>query len=414
MSKQAASESGDPSVGPAVAFTLGRLPRITFGPGAIGAVPGLVAGHGRRVLLVTGRGSFAASGRLAALEAGLADAQVQLVGRASVASEPGPDDIDMAVAAWGSAGVEVVLGIGGGSAIDAAKAIAGLLGTGDPVRAFLEGFPGQRPYHGPAVPVVAVPTTAGTGSEATRNAVISLRGPEGFKRSFRDEQLVPADAVVDPDLLTGLPLPAIAFNGLDALTQLLESYVSQRAGPLTDALALDGLAAIRDGLVAWHREPEGPSAGAARARTAYGALLSGICLANAGLGAVHGLAAPLGGLLPIPHGAACGAILWQTTAATITALTEREPGSPALARYATLGRLLGELPAGTTDEAARTGLVRTLRDWTAVLGTPGLASFGLTDEGVRVVVTGARGSSMRTHPVTLTDDELAGILRASL
>jgi len=413
MSAPLTGRAGGAGVMSAMAFTLGRLPRITFGAGSMAAVPGIVAGHSRRVLLVTGRGSLARSGRLAALESGLAEAGVSLVGRVAVPAEPGPEDIDGAVAAWSGSDVGVVLGVGGGSALDAAKAIAGLVRTGDPVRTHLEGFAEQRPYRGPAVPVVAVPTTAGTGSEATRNAVISLRGADGFKRSFRDEQLVPADAVVDPDLLCGLSPASIAFNGLDALTQLLESYVSQRAAPVTDALALDGLAAIRDGLPAWHREPDGVAAPAARARTAYGALLSGICLANAGLGAVHGLAAPLGARLPIPHGAACGAVLWQTTDATIRVLADREPESPGLARYATLGRVLAGLPADTADERARDALVAVLRAWVEELGVPGLATFGLDEVGIEAVVAGSRGSSMRTHPVTLTDDELAGILRAS-
>jgi alcohol dehydrogenase len=396
------------------AFSLGRLPRITFGPGSFASVPGVVAGLGSRVLLVTGQGSFARSGRSAMLEGGLAEEGVALVGRVAVPAEPGPSDVDLAVAAWAEAGVEVVLGVGGGSAIDAAKAIAGLLRTGDPVRVHLEGFPDTRPYLGPAVPVVAVPTTAGTGSEATRNAVITLRGDDGFKRSFRDEQLVPAHAVVDPDLLAGLPRASIAANGLDALTQLLEAYVSLRASPVTDALALDGSRSVRDGLLAWHRDPSGDGAPRARAAVAYGALLSGICLAHAGLGAVHGLAAPLGGWLPIPHGVACGAVLWQTVEVTVRALRDRAPGSPALLRYATLGRVLGALPATTTDDEAVARLVWTLQRWTATLAVPGLASFGLDAAGVERVVAGARGSSMRTHPVELTDGELEAILRASL
>jgi len=401
------------SITGSTAFALGRLPRITFGAGSMGTLPAIVARHGGRVLLVTGQGSFAASGRRAALESGLAASGVTLVGAVAVASEPGPEDIDAAVVAWREADVAVVLGVGGGSALDAAKAIAGLLRTGDPVRVHLEGFADQRPYVGPAVPVVAVPTTAGTGSEATRNAVISRRGPDGFKRSFRDEQLVPADAVVDPDLLAGLSGASIANNGLDALTQLLEAYVSQKAGPVTDALALDGLAAVRDGLLAWHRDPEGPGAPAARSRTAYGALLSGICLANAGLGAVHGLAAPLGAVRPIPHGAACGSVLWQTTDITIRALTDREPGSPALGRYATLGRVLAGLALSTPDYVAREALVDALRGLVEALGVAGLASFGLDDAVIATVVAGSRGSSMRTHPIALTDADLTAILRAA-
>jgi len=395
-------------------FALGRLPRVSFGPGSFAQVPAVVAGHGRRALLVTGARSLAASGRRNALVAGLEAAGVEIVGEVAVAGEPGPALVDRAVAANRDAAVEVVLGVGGGSVLDAAKAIAGLLRTGTSILDHLEGVGPQLPYPGPAVPLVAVPTTAGTGSEATRNAVISERGPEGFKRSFRDERLVAADAVLDPDLLAGATAEGIAANGMDALTQLLESYVSLRAGPVTDALALAGLEAARDGLLAWHADPDGPGAPAARERMALAALLSGICLAHAGLGAVHGLASPLGALFPVPHGAACGATLAAVTAVNIGALAERDPDCPALARYAVLGRLLGRLPAAASDRDARGALVIALSDLTASLSIPRLREFGINEEDVPTIVAGSRGSSMRTNPVTLTDEELAAVLRATL
>ena len=398
---------------PTPPFTLGRLPRIEFGLGAVARVPAIVAGHGRRVLLVTGGRSLAASGRRETLLAGLRLAGVEVVGEVTVTGEPSPALVDEAVESHRGGGVDVVLGIGGGSALDAAKAIAGLLRTGTSVLDHLEGLARQLPYPGPAVPLVAVPTTAGTGSEATRNAVLTERGPQGFKRSFRDERLVPADAVVDPDLLAGSGRELIAANGLDAVTQLLESYVSLRAAPITDALALDGLAATRDGLIAWHNEPNGPNAPAARARMAYAALLSGICLANAGLGAVHGLAAALGARFPIPHGIACGATLAAATAANVTALEARDPGSPALARYAVLGRLLADLPADVGDEPARAALIATIDRWSATLAVPRLGSFGLDEADIAAVVADSRGSSMRTNPVVLDDAELTGILRRS-
>ncbi|OGO57393.1 MAG: alcohol dehydrogenase [Chloroflexi bacterium RBG_16_72_14] len=396
------------------AFTLGRLPRIEFGAGAFGRVPGVVARHGSRALLVTGRRSLEAAGRRDVLVEGLLAAGVEPVGAVTVGGEPSPALVDGAVAAHRGNGVEVVLGIGGGSVLDAAKAIAGLLHTATSVTDHLEGVGAQLPYPGPAVPLVAVPTTAGTGSEATRNAVISERGPGGWKRSFRDERLVAADAVVDPDLLAGLPPVAISTNGMDALTQLLEAYLSLRAGPMTDALALAGLASARDGLLAWHADPDGPGAPAARSRMAYAALLSGICLAHAGLGAVHGLASPLGALFPVPHGAACGATLAAVTAANIGALADREPGSPALARYAALGRLLAELPATTPDVEARRALVITLTAWTAALEVPRLRAFGVGEADIEAIVADARGSSMRTNPIVLTDHELASVLAACL
>ena len=396
------------------AFTLGRLPRIAFGAGGFGHLPEVVARHGSRTLLVTGRRSLESSGRRDALHEGLRAAGVELVGDVAVAGEPSPALVDGAVAAHREDDVEVVLGIGGGSVLDAAKAIAGLLRTGSSVLDHLEGVGAQLPYPGPAVPLVAVPTTAGTGSEATRNAVISERGPGGWKRSFRDERLVAADAVVDPDLLARLAPVAIATNGMDALTQLLEAYCSLRAGPVTDALALAGLAAARDGLLAWHADPDGPDAPAARSRMAYAALLSGICLAHAGLGAVHGLASPLGALFPVPHGAACGATLAAVTAANIGALAEREPASSALARYAALGRLLAGLPPETPGPEARRALVITLTAWTAALEVPRLRAFGVGEADIPAIVADARGSSMRTNPVVLTDDEIGAVLAACL
>ena len=399
---------------PPGAFALGRIPRITFGPGSFARAPEIVGAHGSTVLLVTGGRSLAASGRLEVLVGGLSAAGVSVAGTVTVAGEPSPAVVDAAVAASRDRAVDVVLGIGGGSVLDAAKAIAGLLRTGTSVLDHLEGVGPQLPYSGPSIPFVAVPTTAGTGSEATRNAVITQRGPAGFKRSFRDERLVAADAVVDPDLLAGADPVQIAANGMDAVTQLLEAFVSTKAGPLTDALALAGLAAARDGLLAWHADPDGPAAPPARSRMAYAALLSGICLAHAGLGGVHGLASPLGAQLPIPHGVACGATLAGVTAANVTALETREPASPALARYAALGRLLARLPEAAPDDEARAALVATLMAWTGVLAMPGLRAFGLDEGGIPAIVADARGSSMRTNPVVLTDQELAEVLLAAL
>ncbi len=396
------------------AFSLGRLPRITFGAGSLDRLPAIAAAHGHRAMLVTGGRSLAASGRLEAMLAGLGSADVEVVAQVAVGGEPSPAVVDEAVASGRGVDPELVIGIGGGSVLDAAKAIAGLLRTGTSITDHLEGVGAQVPYPGPAVPLVAVPTTAGTGSEATRNAVISERGPDGYKRSFRDERLVAADAVVDPDLLEGLAPVAIATNGMDAVTQLLESYVSLRAGPVTDALAIAGLEAARASLLSWHADPQGPDAGAVRSRMAYAALLSGICLAHAGLGAVHGLASPLGARFPVPHGAACGTTLAAVTAVNVSALADREPGSPALARYAFLGRVLANVPATATDREARAALVTTLTDWTAVLRMPRLRTFGVTAADIPAIVDDARGSSMRTNPIVLTDEELAAILEASL
>jgi alcohol dehydrogenase len=395
-----------------VRFRVGRLPRIEFGSGRFELVPGIVAEHGRRAALVTGERSFRASGRWPWL-LGELDSRSVAVETVTVSGEPSPDLIDDAVARLRPVGLEVVIGIGGGSVLDSAKAIAGLLRTGTSVRDHLEGVGPGLPYPGPSVPFVAVPTTAGTGSEASRNAVLSERGPYGFKRSFRDERLVASDAIVDPDLLAGSPPAGIAANGMDALTQLLESYVSIRASPFTDALARSGLAAARDGLLAWHADPDGPAAPAAQGRMAYAALLSGICLANAGLGVVHGLAAPLGAYFPVPHGAACGAVVAAGVEANVRALGTREPDGVGLAKLAEAGRLLtGDHVLD--DRAARSALVELLRGWQVSLGVPGLAAWGVTPADADRLVAGSRGSSMSTNPIRLTDDEIGEVVRASL
>jgi len=400
--------------GPVPAFGIGRLPRITFGAGASAQLPAIVARHGRRVLLVTGGRSYSQSPQRAQLEAGLRASGVTLVGSTSVSGEPGPADVEGPVTRFRDEAVEVVLGVGGGAVLDTAKAIAGLLRSRTELMDHLEGVGRGLPYAGPAVPVVAVPTTAGTGSEATRNAVITQRGADGYKRSFRDESMVPADAVVDPDLLATAPRSLIAANGLDALTQLLESFTSRKATPFTDALARDGLASVRTGLLTWHRDPDGPDAVAARSHMAYAALLSGICLANAGLGAVHGFASPLGAQLPIPHGMACGTVLWPVTRANITALAERDPGSPALAKYAEAGRILAGLPADSSDEAARMSLLEVLHDWVTALEIPALSAYEMTAARIPLIVGDSPGSSMASNPIALTDVELSAILRVAL
>jgi len=220
--------------------------------------------------------------------------------------------------------------------------------------------------------------------------------------------LVADYAIVDPDLLAGCPPDLIAANGMDAFTQLLEAYVSARANPVTDALALAGLAAVRDGLFAWYRGGEDAAAG--RARMALAALLSGICLAQAGLGSVHGLAQPLGSLFPIPHGVVCGTLVAAATRVNCEAMQARTPGHPALVKYALVGRLLGADPSA--DEAsARHYLLSTLEEWTQLLNLPGLSALGVAEADFARIVVNSRGSSMKTNPVELQDAEVERILR---
>jgi len=388
------------------AFSLARLPRIEFGAGRIGLLPELAAGYGSRVLLITGAQTFRATPAWAWLLDGLRKRDL-VWDSMQVNGEPSPQLVDAAVAEFQDGGHDVVIGIGGGSVLDAAKAIAGLLRVGDSVMEYLEGVGPEKPYRGPTTPFIAVPTTAGTGSEATKNAVLSQPGADGFKKSFRDERLVPEYAVVDPDPLASCPPELIAANGMDALTQLIESYLSLRANPCTDALAISGLRAARDGLLPWH-EGTGDAA-AARSRMAYAALISGITLAQVGLGSVHGLAAPMGAFFPIPHGVVCGTLVASATQVNIEALQARDPDGPALARYARLAEILCARRI-REPAAAWADLVALLQDWTERLRLPRLARYGVTAGDIPRIVAHSRGSSMKTNPIVLTDDEIARVL----
>jgi alcohol dehydrogenase len=393
------------------AFSIARLPRIEFGAGAFSRVPDIVARYGRQVMLVTGSRSFPSTPQWDDLLTTFEARDVTWY-HVSVDGEPSPQLVDDTVAAYAGTEIDVVLGVGGGSALDAAKAIAGLLRVQCSVTDYLEGVGPERPYQGPAVPLIAAPTTAGTGSEATKNAVLSIPGRDGYKKSFRDEQLVAKYAVVDPDLLATCPPRVIAANGMDALTQLLESFVSLRANAFTDALAVSGLEAVRDGLLPWY-DGGAQDTAVARARMAYAALLSGITLAQCGLGSVHGLASPLGAFHPIPHGVVCGTLVATCTAVNIDALRARAPDSVALDKYAeAAGILCGQ--SFSSREAAWRALVYLLAEWTERLALPRLGDYGLEANGLDHVVAHARGSSMKTNPVLLTDAEIKACLEERL
>ncbi|MCP5424147.1 MAG: iron-containing alcohol dehydrogenase [Gammaproteobacteria bacterium] len=388
-------------------FSIARLPRIEFGAGVIAKLPELLAHYGERTLLVTGARAFQSSSHWQTLSAGLERAGVTWE-HLQVTDEPSPSLVDTAVQRWHGAGIQSVAGIGGGSVLDAAKAIAGLLPSGDTVMNYLEGVGAGKDYQGPALPFVAAPTTAGTGSEATKNAVLSERGPQGFKRSFRHDLLVPQYALVDPDLLATCPPRQIAANAMDALTQLLESFVSSRANPITDALAESGLNAVREGLFAWYEN--GPDAAAGRSCLAYAALLSGISLAQAGLGSVHGLASPLGAYFPIPHGEVCGTLVAAASRINIDAMREREPDNPARDKYARAGNILtGRLHQNPRN--AREALVLVLKEWTERLELPKLRSYGVEEADFPRIVAHSRGGSMKTNPILLSDEEVTEILR---
>lgn len=385
------------------AFSISRLPRIVFGAGRIKELPDLAASYGKNVLIVTGKQSFTSTPRWSVLLEALADKGFNWQ-HFIVSGEPSPTLVDDAVSQFKDKNIQVVIAIGGGSVLDAAKAIAGLLPHGNSVLDHLEGVGKNIAYKPPSVPFIAVPTTAGTGSEATKNAVLSEQGENGYKKSFRDDCLVPEYALLDPDLLASCSPELIAADGMDAFTQLLEAYVSAKANPLIDAIAYSGLEAVKHGFfAAFQGEAEG------RAAMAYAALLSGIALAQVGLGSVHGLASPLGAYFPIPHGVVCGTLVGAATEVNIQALQDRDPSHPALAKYATVGRLFTDKPE-LNDEEARAALIDLLNAWTECLPLPRLTQFGITSEHLALIVANSRGSSMQTNPIVLSDAEIERIL----
>lgn len=375
-------------------FDFATAGRVVFGAGRAADLPAVVAPLGSRVLVCTG----SRPGRHAALLSSLEVPQVV----STVDAEPTVERVRAVTQAAREHGADVVLGIGGGSVLDLAKTVAMLLGNGGDPLDYLEVVGRGLPIGRPSVPFVAVPTTAGTGSEVTANAVLTDTG-HGVKASVRSPLMLAQVALVDPLLTVDCPPAVTASSGLDALTQCLEPLVSVRANPVTDALAREGLRRAGSGL---RRAYADGSDVAARTDLAVCALSGGMALANAKLGAVHGFAGVLGALTGVPHGMACAAFLVPVVEANLRALRERAPASPALDRYAEAARLLtGDPDASTVD-----GL-DWLRGTVAMLGVPPVRVD--PSDAQTVVDRVARASSTQGNPVELSTDELHAVLEAA-
>jgi alcohol dehydrogenase class IV len=384
-----------------VNFEFATATRIRFGAGALRDLGTVARGCGRRALIVTGRHPERAERVLDLLAAENIAATVF-----ALEGEPSTDAVVAAAAQARAAGCDLVVGFGGGSAIDAAKAVSALLTNPGDLLDYLEVVGRAQPLTRAAAPCLAVPTTAGTGAEVTRNAVLASPAHR-VKVSLRSPLMLPRLAVVDPELTRDLPPELTATTGLDALTQLIEPYVSCRANPLTDGLCAEGIRrAARSLAPAFH---DGGNA-AAREDMALASLLGGLALANAGLGAVHGFAAPIGGMFPAPHGAVCAALLPGVMAANLKAARARQPDGETLRRYTEAARLLtGDSSAGSDDG------VRWVRALVNELGIPPLRTYGITSGHLPdLVAKAAQASSMKANPLPLTPDELAGILSEAL
>lgn len=381
-------------------FEFATATRIVFAPGALKKLPAIAREFGTRALIVTGRNTARAMPAIRALEdAGMA---CQIF---SVDGEPTVESVRQgARAARGN--FDLLIGFGGGSAIDAAKAIAAVAtNSGEPLN-YLEVIGHGRALENPPLPFVAVPTTAGTGAEVTRNAV--LGSPEHkVKASLRSPLMLAKVALVDPDLTIDLPREPTVNTGLDALTQTIEPYVSTRANAFTDAFCLEGMKRIAACLT---RVVANGQDGAARESMSFASLLGGLALANAGLGVVHGFAAPLGGMLEAPHGGLCAAVLPHAVAVNIRALRERAAGGDSLERYREAARVLTGNANAEAEDCARSvaELCRQLR-------VRSLGSYGLKPEQIpELVEKVAKANSTKTNPIPLTAQELEEIAERAL
>ena len=374
-------------------FEFSTAARIIFGPGTISELAAIAPSFGAKALIVTGANQDRAKLHLQGIPC-------------QFFSVPGePTVAGIRAGAQLAREANFIIGFGGGSAIDAAKAIAAVApNSGDPMD-YLEVIGKARPLEHPPLPFLAIPTTAGTGAEVTRNAVIG--SPEhSVKASIRSPLMLARLALIDPNLTVDVPPSVTATTGLDTITQLIEPYVSWLASPLTDIYCLDGLARA---ITALPRAYANGTDANARSKMSFSSLLSGLSLANAGLGAVHGFAAPLGGMLNAPHGALCAAVLPHATAINIRALRQRQPQNPSLAKYARIAQLL------SSDASQPEDCVEPLIRLSKSLNIPTLRALGLTQSDIPLAVErAAAASSMKANPIPVTTAELTEILERAL
>ena len=382
-------------------FQFVRLPLIVFGSGKLSALPRLLIQYGKKLLLVTGQKSLMNSDHGNNLLSTFRENEIDHH-HVIIPGEPTPGNIDQAVNNMVTVKIDVVIGIGGGSVLDAGKAISAMMYKQDPVLDYLEGV-GYKEHPGTKIPFIAIPTTSGTGSEATKNAVISRIGERGFKKSLRHDNFVPDIALVDPELTLGCPRDITAASGMDCFTQLIEAYLSEKANEYTDALAIQGLKAVKGSL-----KPAYYNGGDINARTgmSFAALTSGICLANAGLGVVHGFASSIGGLYNIPHGVLCATLMAASNELTIKKLQKGYGIHAALKKYALLGEIfLGE--KGKTQDYYIDSFLEYLHLMTDELKLPGLKAYGINENDLEKI---CHITECKNNPVILETNDLMEIL----
>ncbi len=382
-------------------FCLKQLPPILFGPGKLAELENLIPVFGCRPLLVLGKRSFLTTDHYQAVKNIFERLGMRVQG-VHICSEPSPEMVNEIVANPLYSEIDLVISIGGGSTLDGGKAISAMLVEKGDVTRFLEGAGSQTPS-GRKLPFIAIPTTSGTGSEATSNAVISSVGKRGFKNSLRHDNYIPDLALIDPVLTLSCPKELTIACSMDCFTQLVEGYLSTNGSSLTDALALDGIKAIQRSL---RKVCSDPTNLEARTDISYGALLSGVVLANAGLGTVHGFASALGGLFDIPHGIACGTLMAPVNRLTLKNLQKTDLQHPALNKYAMLGMLFSE-KRNQTDSWYQNHFIEEVERLTADLEIPTLGEYGVTEADIAEIVA---KTGNKYNPAPLTKEELVEIL----
>lgn len=382
-------------------FNFSRLPQVFFGPGKTKLLPGLIKRFGDRILFVVDGNALAGSNVFAELTAALSADGISF-NVITVFGEPSPELIDGEVKRFSWKTMDAVVAAGGGSTLDTGKAISAMMYNEFPVREYLEGV-GTREHPGTKIPFIAVPTTSGTGSEATKNAVISEVGEKGFKRSLRHDNMVPDIALVDPELTASCPPYITAASGMDCFTQLTEAFLSDKASVYTDALAWEGLKAVKSSLIVCYKDGGNIEA---RSGMSFAALTSGICLANAGLGSVHGFASSAGGLFNIPHGVLCGTLMGKANEINVRELRKKGENPAALKKYVSLGKLfIGE---GTrSDDFYTDGFIEYLGNLTGMLNLPGLTRYGIGKDDLLKI---CKITDIKNNPVKLEMENLYEIL----
>lgn len=382
-------------------FEFSTAERIIFGAGEIKKIGSLANSMGRRVLLVRGKSPKTSQDVVTILE-GFGLDVVQYV----IEKEPTIEMIQIGTDIARDSQRDLVVGIGGGSVLDAGKAISALLTNKGDVIDYLEVVGSGKPLSSPPRKYIAIPTTAGTGAEVTKNAV--LDSPEhGIKVSLRSPWMYPNVALIDPELTHSMPPNITANTGLDALTQLIEAYVSNKANPMTDVVCIKGIRYVARSLYPAYVNGSNPEA---RTEMALASLFGGVALANAKLGAVHGFAGPIGGMIHAPHGAICARLLPFAMDVNIEALRARGVGDKYLRRYEEISKIL----TGKNDAGVDDGIV-----WVGELcertNIQPLRIFGLLEADIpEVLKKGKNSSSMQGNPIELNQSEMELILQKAL